>query len=155
LVFNSHIEKCSKSLEKPKICSPNPCMNGAKCIDMPDSKYKCQCRNGFTGNHCENKDVCPPKACGTTGACLSIGFNSPISHLCWCDNGQSFGLDCNKSLETNPCNSIGSKNKKFALKLNPSVYVLCDETKPQIKFCQYPLVFSETTNDCDWAEYRK
>jgi len=135
-------------------------MNGARCVDMPESKYKCQCRIGFTGNHCENKDVCPPNACGSSssgGVCLSIGYNSPINHLCWCQKGQSIGLDCNKTMETNPCNNVKeSKDIKFGLKLNPSVYVLCDGTnKPQIKFCQHPLVYSEAIGDCDWAEYKK
>jgi len=160
LVFNSLIEKCSKSLEKPSACLPNPCMNGGRCVEQTTSsqsasQYRCDCRSGFTGNHCENKDVCQANICGSKGICLSIGFTSPISHLCWCSKGEFLGLDCNKMLETNPCLNTDSRNKKFPLALNPSIYVLCDKTRPIVKFCQNPLVFSATTGDCDWADYNK
>jgi hypothetical protein len=130
-------------------------MNGARCVESTFSKYRCECRSGFTGNHCENKDVCQPNICGSKGICLSIGFTSPISHLCWCSKGQYLGLDCNKVNEPNPCLNADSKNKKFPLALNPSIYVLCDKTRPIIKFCQNPLVFSVSTGECDWADYKK
>lgn len=155
LVFNSHIEKCSKTQEKPTSCSPNPCLNGARCNEISDTEYKCECKLGFTGENCELKDVCKPTYCGNKGVCLSVGYASPISHLCWCSKGQYLGLDCNKNLESNPCLAYDSKNKKFPLKLNPAVYVICDGTRPQVKFCQHPLVYSESTGECDWPEYKK
>ena len=115
-------------------------MNGARCVESTFSKYRCECRSGFTGNHCENKDVCQPNICGSKGICLSIGFTSPISHLCWCSKGQYLGLDCNKVNEPNPCLNADSKNKKVPLALNPSIYVLCDKTRPIIKFCQWGIL---------------
>ena len=128
-------------------------MNGARCVESSMLQYKCECRSGYTGNHCENKDVCQPNICGSKGICLSIGFTSPISHLCWCSKGQYLGLDCSKVNESNPCLKSDSKNKKFPLALNPSIYVLCDKTRPIIKFCQNPLVFSSSKGECDWADY--
>ena len=147
------LEKCSRIAEKPTACSPNPCLNGARCIELPDNQHKCECKIGYTGEHCQIKDVCKPSYCGVKGVCLSIGFTSPISHLCWCSKGEFLGSDCNKNLEANPCLNSDAKNKNFPLKVNPAIYVLCDGTKPQIKFCQHPLVYSNTTGECDWAEY--
>ena len=33
-------------------CSPNPCKNGAKCVDLVGS-FRCECKPGFTGANCE------------------------------------------------------------------------------------------------------
>ena len=33
-------------------CSPDPCKNGAKCVDLVGS-YRCDCKSGYTGGNCE------------------------------------------------------------------------------------------------------
>ena len=33
-------------------CLPNTCENGGTCFDEVDT-FVCQCREGFTGTHCE------------------------------------------------------------------------------------------------------
>ena len=33
-------------------CSPNPCQNGATCVDLVGS-YRCDCKSGYTGSNCE------------------------------------------------------------------------------------------------------
>ncbi|OAF67139.1 hypothetical protein A3Q56_05127 [Intoshia linei] len=39
-------------------CIDNPCLNGSECINYLN-KYKCICREGFSGKHCERS--CSPK----------------------------------------------------------------------------------------------
>lgn len=33
-------------------CLDKPCKNGGKCVNLPGS-YRCNCKVGFTGRHCE------------------------------------------------------------------------------------------------------
>ena len=36
-------------------CSNSPCKNGAACVNLQGS-YRCDCKSGFTGKHCETGD---------------------------------------------------------------------------------------------------
>ncbi|CAG9535345.1 unnamed protein product [Cercopithifilaria johnstoni] len=38
-------------------CEPNPCLNGASCLDY-GNRYECICQNAFYGTNCEK--MCPP-----------------------------------------------------------------------------------------------
>uniref|UniRef100_A0AAF5Q282 EGF-like domain-containing protein n=2 Tax=Wuchereria bancrofti TaxID=6293 RepID=A0AAF5Q282_WUCBA len=38
-------------------CEPNPCLNGASCLDY-GNRYECICQNTFYGTNCEK--ICPP-----------------------------------------------------------------------------------------------
>ena len=40
----------------PTHCDPNPCLNGAQCIDLWTT-YTCQCASGYTGPHCEVQTI--------------------------------------------------------------------------------------------------
>ena len=33
-------------------CAPDPCQNGATCLDLVGS-YRCDCKAGYTGSNCE------------------------------------------------------------------------------------------------------
>ncbi|XP_035229501.1 neurogenic locus Notch protein-like [Stegodyphus dumicola] len=35
-------------------CSPNPCINGGTCLDIPNS-FKCSCLTGYTGEICDKR----------------------------------------------------------------------------------------------------
>ena len=35
--------------------SPQPCMNGATCINSPPGSFTCGCAGGFTGDTCQSK----------------------------------------------------------------------------------------------------
>ena len=37
-------------------CASAPCENGATCVDG-DNGYTCDCRSGFTGDKCEERNV--------------------------------------------------------------------------------------------------
>ena len=151
-LFNTHSEKCEKSTEIPNGCFQrvSPCLNRGKCIPAEKFQYKCDCRSGFTGEHCEKRDVCQPADCGKSGVCLSIGYTNEFSHMCWCNNGEHIGTDCERNLEVNPCLNIASTRKYHALKSNPSIYIECENNKPVLKACHHPLVFSEELEECDW-----
>ena len=39
-------------------CSPNPCKNGAKCLDLAEG-YHCLCASGYNGSNCETSNYLP------------------------------------------------------------------------------------------------
>ena len=46
-------------LDKPPpalACESNPCKNGGTCVDEPDGKFKCICRDSYVGVYCEIKE---------------------------------------------------------------------------------------------------
>ena len=40
-------------------CTKNPCKNGAQCANLPGT-YRCDCKSGYTGKHCETGDLIMP-----------------------------------------------------------------------------------------------
>ena len=54
-LFNTavkHIHALIYSVLEKNSCRPNPCKNDGQCVETI-SNYKCYCRSGFTGKHCE------------------------------------------------------------------------------------------------------
>ena len=39
-------------------CERNPCRNGARCFDVDQTNYTCQCTDGFEGKDCETRIRC-------------------------------------------------------------------------------------------------
>jgi hypothetical protein len=155
-VFNTFSKDCELTRDIPgeHFKDTNPCMNNSTFVPTDNFQYRCDCPPGFTGKNCDKKDICQPSFCGDTGVCLSIGYDNEYSHLCWCNNGVDIGKNCKspKSLEPNPCMNINSDLEYHVLNLSPSVYVKCvEENKPMLSICQYPLVFSESIQECDWS----
>jgi hypothetical protein len=157
-VFNTLRNNCEKTVGIPSdhLRGPNPCMNNSTFVQLDNFDYGCECPLGFTGKNCEKEDICQPEFCGANGVCLSIGFDTSVSHLCWCDNGLKIGISCEDDmkeyLQDNPCMKVNVDTKLFyQLPKNPYIYVECgEENKPILKTCQYPLVFSQTLQECDW-----
>jgi len=159
MVFNTFSKDCEKTLTEPNdfLNGPNPCQNNSTFVSINTFEYRCDCPPGFTGKNCEKADICEPSFCGMTGVCLSIGHENIVSHMCWCDNGLYIGQRCEKqdTLEPNPCLNLNSGQKFHKLDRSPSVYVQCgEENKPILETCEYPLVFSETFQECDWPVSR-
>nr|BAB72021.1 vitelline coat component precursor HrVC120 [Halocynthia roretzi] len=91
--------------------NPNPCINGGQCVDRTQdftivSWYICRCREGFSGDHCENggqgiggvfTDYCRllSNPCRNGGTCTDLATNPSISSLytCMCPYGFS-GAHC-------------------------------------------------------------
>lgn len=152
LVFNLNTLNCETSFKAPSTCASNPCQNGGKCIEMPFFQFSCECPFGFGGERCEKFEVCRPDTCGQNGVCVSLSPGSPVGHYCICANGLSFGLDCGRNTEPNPCLSNDSHDVNFPSKTNPSIYTHCEGHIPHVKFCSFPLVFSFEKQHCDWKD---
>lgn len=154
-VFNKHSDKCEKTQDIPLdiLLKENPCLNDSTFTQITKYQYRCDCPPGFTGKHCEKSDICEASFCGKEGVCLSIGFESKVSHMCWCNNGINIGMDCDDedTLEINPCLSLEPSRIFHRLENTPSVYVECgEENKPLLHRCEYPLIFSQELQECNW-----
>ncbi len=157
LVFNAFSSDCEKTRDMPGEhfnSATNPCLNNSTFVPTDSFKYRCECPVGFTGKNCERPDICEPSFCGESGVCLSIGHQSEYNHLCWCNNGLEIGKDCKEpaGLEPNPCMNLNRPDREFyRLDLTPYVFVKCvEENRPMLNVCQYPLVFSDELQECDW-----
>ncbi|XP_012873114.1 PREDICTED: von Willebrand factor A domain-containing protein 2 [Dipodomys ordii] len=45
---------CREAKRPGSLCKPNPCMNEGTCV-LRNGSYRCQCRGGLEGPHCENR----------------------------------------------------------------------------------------------------
>ena len=87
-------------------CESNPCLNGGTCRDEVNN-FVCQCRNGFTGQRCENaNDYCSTRQnpCLNGGTCRNL----PESASTTCDCPPGYGGDfCQDDIDecvvNNPC----------------------------------------------------
>ncbi|XP_072170703.1 uncharacterized protein [Diadema setosum] len=62
-------------------CTNNqPCQNGATCRNERPLGFRCYCKPGFTGTHCETAEACP---CRNGGTCR----NGPNGNTCLCPAG--------------------------------------------------------------------
>jgi len=153
LVYNPHLVRCDLEIEEPIGCASNPCLNDAKCIDLPQLfTFTCECQVGFTGQMCEKMDACASSPCGQDGVCMSMASGSPVPHACLCNSGRTIGSSCQQQdIEMNPCLQPKSNLDKFPTRLSPSVFVFCEGLRPHFVFCQFPLVYNPTKQECDWS----
>ncbi|XP_057591212.1 von Willebrand factor A domain-containing protein 2 isoform X16 [Hippopotamus amphibius kiboko] len=49
---------CREARQPVNLCKPSPCMNEGTCI-LHNGSYRCECRDGREGPHCENLHVFP------------------------------------------------------------------------------------------------
>ncbi|XP_068694508.1 uncharacterized protein [Montipora foliosa] len=82
-------------------CSPNPCKNGATCVDLANG-YSCDCKPGYTGNDCQtNINECSPNPCQNGATCVDLVGG----HRCDCTQGYT-GSSCETNINEcspNPC----------------------------------------------------
>lgn len=55
------------------LCKPSPCMNKGTCV-LQNGTYRCECRGGWEGPHCENRKW------GSCSACVNLGWDSESFH---------------------------------------------------------------------------
>lgn len=68
------------------MCNSTICKNGGECIDGPGYSYNCHCRDGWTGDLCEEDiDECLSSPCQNGGLCLNI----PATYTCACLFGKT------------------------------------------------------------------
>lgn len=150
-VFNVHLKLCDVTNEVPLLCKSNPCLNGAKCVELSQSQFQCECPQGFSGKTCEKFDTCSSsRPCGSDGVCLSFALGSPIPHVCLCNGGRSVGLTCDR-VEPNPCLVAGSNTKMMPVNFSKAVFAHCEGARPHFKFCQPPLLFAGNKQACEWT----
>jgi hypothetical protein len=89
------------------LCSPNPCSNGAHCVDRI-SDYECLCTPGFAGPTCtEDVDECSSDPCCGRGTISCVDGHD--SYSCECASGYS-GDNCANDIDEcapNPCQNGG------------------------------------------------
>lgn len=83
-------EKCQYSTNDN--CSPNPCLNGGKCINGKNW-FLCECTAGFTGPECRiNINECSSNPCTLGSTCV----DGIASYKCICPPGRK-GSKCELS----------------------------------------------------------
>uniref|UniRef100_A0A2I3GU95 von Willebrand factor A domain-containing protein 2 n=1 Tax=Nomascus leucogenys TaxID=61853 RepID=A0A2I3GU95_NOMLE len=45
---------CGEAKRPVNLCKPSPCMNEGSCV-LQNGSYRCECRDGWEGPHCENQ----------------------------------------------------------------------------------------------------
>eukprot|EP00795_Rhopilema_esculentum_P000635 gene635-10339_t len=86
-------------------CVPNPCRNGAVCLETRVSGVlarHCECRKGFTGSFCEDDvNECLASPCQNSGKCV----NTNGGYQCQCA-ARFTGKNCESTIDfckPNPC----------------------------------------------------
>ena len=85
-MFGSYNELYRDILHLKGLCSEyKPCGNGAKCIELSDKSYKCNCTFNYTGKNCSEKIVpCSPNPCLNDGVCTNLYSNERPKFNCTC-----------------------------------------------------------------------
>ncbi|XP_039288666.1 protein crumbs isoform X2 [Nilaparvata lugens] len=107
-------------------CLKNPCKNNGICQETPIGDYYCQCRSGFTGQHCDTEmtaRLCDNSPCKHGGTC-SV---NPLSgqYECQCPAGYT-GRDCH--LDINECLSTPCLNGGVCVDKVNDYACLCNHT---------------------------
>ncbi|XP_076337719.1 uncharacterized protein LOC143239936 isoform X2 [Tachypleus tridentatus] len=89
-------------------CLLNICQNGDCYVINEVPGYRCECINGYFGDHCDKFDACSWNPCENFGTCSSTSSNS---YTCECPIGFS-GQDCTVfnpcALRPSPCENGAS-----------------------------------------------
>jgi len=126
-------------------------MNNGRCTDLPLFVFRCECQPGFAGDLCEKMDGCVSSSCGAEGVCIPLAAGAPLSKYCVCQDGNTFGTECNQLTEQNPCLTNDADLKTFPTRSNPAIYVQCEGHIPHLRFCPHPLQYNHDLQQCDWS----
>lgn len=92
-ITTSTTTKISTTTPLPDLCIPNPCKNGASCLN-DGFQHKCSCLKGYSGSNCEKYDPCHDLKCQNKGSL------SPFGNTCSCMCLSDFtGKSCETPIE--------------------------------------------------------
>ena len=101
LIYDAENDQCKKIREEESLCDRlKPCMNDGHCYVTGPSSYKCTCRSGWTGEHCEVPlSSCASNPCGAGNECHSLKVNDyKQDYVCVCDGRSAYGSTCERSM---------------------------------------------------------
>lgn len=109
-------------------CYYNECENGATCIEEKNSKYNCECKPGFYGEHCQfdvnecivKKDSIVTSPCQHNGKCYDLVND----YFCEC-HGPYTGQNC--EIYKNPCESDPCKKGSYCVPFEDTFKCPCSE----------------------------
>ncbi|XP_061425508.1 protein delta homolog 2-like isoform X2 [Lethenteron reissneri] len=90
----------------PPPCDSQPCQRGARCVEISQDDFRCNCPRGYTGKVCEiDIDECSPNPCQNGGRCI----DGSASYTCDCAQGFT-GTRCETDIDeciSDPCQNGG------------------------------------------------
>jgi len=108
-----------RPMTKTGACLTFPCKNGAYCEDVGYNQYRCVCKEGYTGAHCETMvDYCFSNPCKNGGRCLPYAGG----YTCVCPGKVVDECCCNGV--TNPC--LSDRSTVYFPLTQPFRYIHCD-----------------------------
>ena len=129
------------------------CLNGGSCIDQADDGYMCQCREYFTGNHCEYANSCrASNPCQNGGTCYNRQWSDERHAGCQCTDGY-FGDKCQHDVSKchsgyYPCGygqCVESSQWHYCACHHPELMCVSSQIKSQCWDNTYPSEFTWST----------
>ncbi|XP_046847413.1 delta-like protein C isoform X2 [Xenia sp. Carnegie-2017] len=83
-------ENCSQPVSYCKQQSQNPCQNNGTCVDISSNEHRCDCKEGFSGFHCDIVE------------CSSSCRGKCEGNVCRCRSGWK-GKNCSECVKRSSC----------------------------------------------------
>jgi len=152
LIYDAENDQCKKIREEETLCDRlKPCMNDGHCYVTGPSSYKCTCRSGWTGEHCEVPlSSCASNPCGAGNECHSLKVNDyKQDYVCVCDGRSAYGSTCERNTVPNPCMALSSEQQYYAFAFSSHAYVQCNGELLAFQPCPTGLYWNQENKVCD------
>jgi hypothetical protein len=108
-LYDNNIKGCIDLCEQKK-----PCLNNGQCIILSNLTLQCVCRRDWTGERCETPlSTCANEPCGINAECRMLKASDYTQdYVCICNDEQSYGRNCQKSIDVN-CFIGDQSSEKF------------------------------------------
>lgn len=153
LLFHPETARCERKLgpiENP--CSSQPCLNNGQCVQTDVTSYKCQCAQGFDGEHCElDATVCQTQyPCGQSqdAKCQSFRYGAALQHICILQGGRAYGLTASQAQQS-PCVGVDGT---FPLAFSDKGFIMCSGELMYVESCPGGTVWDDLNKACVWPD---